>query len=182
MYTGTNPSALRSRNEIVPAFFNLLSDYSFEEITIKQIMDATGLSRQTFYQIFTDKEEILEYYLDTLFGEFMTHVKQYEVKNLCHAAKIFFAFFQEYKEIFSLIIKNGKSGVLQRKCSEYLQKSEYIRYDLHGVESDWDREYATTFVISGMVSMLEKWILSPESEKQGATELAKLVCRITGTD
>lgn len=182
MYTGSNPSALRSRNEIVPAFFNLLSDYSFEEITIKQIMDATGLSRQTFYQIFADKEEILEFYLDTLFEKFIAHTKQYEVKNLCDAAKIFFAFFQEYKEIFSLIIKNGKSCVLQRKCREYLQKSQYIHYDLHGVESDWDREYATTFVISGMVAMLEQWIRSPQSAKSGAKELALLVCRITGTE
>ena len=48
MYTGTNPSALRSRKEIVQAFLSLLSDHSLEEITIKQIMDVTGLSRQTF--------------------------------------------------------------------------------------------------------------------------------------
>ncbi|MDO5423674.1 MAG: TetR/AcrR family transcriptional regulator [Eubacteriales bacterium] len=94
MYTGTNPSALRSRKEIVQAFLSLLSDYSFEEITIKQIMDATGLSRQTFYQIFSDKEEILEYYLDTIFEEFITHTEQHEVRNLCDAAKLFLYFFK----------------------------------------------------------------------------------------
>lgn len=182
MYTGTNPSAIRSRNEIVPAFFDLLSDYSFEEITVKQIMDATGLSRQTFYQIFSHKEEILEYYLDTLFEEFITHTEQHEVKNLCDAAKLFFAFFKEYKQIFGLIVKNGKSCVLQRKCREYLQKSRYIHYDLHGVQSACDQEYATTFVISGMVAMLEQWIRSSESDTLDPQQLAKLVCRITGTE
>lgn len=182
MYTGSNPSALRSRKEIVQAFLNLLSEYSFEEITVKQIMDMTGLSRQTFYQIFADKEEILEYYLDTIFEEFITHTEQHEIRNLCDAAKLFFAFFQEYKKIFGLIIQNGKSCVMQRKCREYLKKSQYIHYDLHGVQTEQEAEYAATFVISGMVAMLEQWVRSSNSSQSEAQELALLVCRITGTE
>lgn len=182
MYTGRNPSALRSRREIVQAFLSLLSDASFEEITIKQIMEATDLSRQTFYQIFADKEEILEYYLDTIFEEFITHTEQREVKNLCDAAKLFFGFFQGYKQIFGLIIQNGKSCVMQRKCREYLQKSRYIHYDLHGAQTEQEREYAATFVISGMVAMLEQWAKSTEPEQISTEELALLVCRITGVE
>lgn len=182
MYTGSNPSALRSRKEIVQAFLSLLSNYDMEEITIKQIMDMTGLSRQTFYQIFADKEEILEYYLDTLFEEFITHTEQHEVRDLCDAAKLFFSFFQEYKQIFGLIIQNGKSCVMQRKCREYLQKSQYIHYDLHGVQTEQEREYATTFVISGMVAMLEQWVKSTEPTQISAKELSLLVCHITGTN
>mgnify|MGYP000072671706 CR=1 FL=1 len=52
MYQGNNPSALRSREEIVNAFMTLLQHSSIDRITIKQIMDTAGLSRQTFYQIF----------------------------------------------------------------------------------------------------------------------------------
>lgn len=81
-----------------------------------------------------------------------------------------------------MIIQNGKSCVMQRKCREYLQKSQYIHYDLHGVQTEQEREYATTFVISGMVAMLEQWVRSPESVQAGAQELALLVCRITGTE
>lgn len=182
MYTGTNPSALRSRKEIVETFLSLLSNHSFEEITVKQIMDATGLSRQTFYQIFADKEEILEYYLDTIFEEFITHTEHQKVTNLCDAAKLFFAFFLKYKQIFGLIIQNGKSCIMQRKCREYLQKDQYIHYDLHGVRTDQEAEYATTFVISGMVAMLEQWIRSSEPVQIDALELALLVCRITKTE
>jgi len=182
MYSGSNPSALRSRREIVQAFLNLLSKYSLEEITIKQIMDMTGLSRQTFYQIFRDKEEILEHYLDTLFEDFITHTEQHEIKNLCDAAKIFFAFFQKYKQVFGLIIQNGKSCVMQRKCREYLQENRYIHCDLQGVQTKQEQEYATTFIISGMVAILEQWVRSPEPVSISAPELALLVCRITGTE
>jgi len=182
MYSGSNPSALRSRKEIVQAFLSLLSEYSLEDITIKQIMDMTGLSRQTFYQIFRDKEEILEYYLDTLFEDFITHSEWHEIKNLCDAAKLFFDFFQKYKQVFGLIIQNGKSCVMQRKCREYLQENQYIHCDLPGVQTKLEQEYAMTFVISGMVAMLEQWVCSPEAASISAQELALLVCRITGAE
>ncbi len=182
MYTGKNPSALRSRREILQAFLSLLSEHPLEEISIKQIMDMTGLSRQTFYQILADKEEILEYYLDTLFEEFITHSEQHEITTLCDAAKLFFSFFQEYQQIFGLIIKNGKSCVMQRKCREYLQKSKYIHYDLRGAQTQQELDYATTFVISGMVAVLEQWARSEEPAPMKAQDLALLVCHITGTE
>lgn len=181
MYQGNNPSALRSRGEIVRAFLSLLDTAPLEQISIKQIMDKSGYSRQTFYQIFNSKEEILEHYLDTVFGEFIAHSKQHTVENLCDAAKLFFSFFEAYKKELALMIKSGKSCVVQRKCREYLHKDEYIHYALHGVETQQQQEYATTFVISGMVAMLEQWLREDASDPIDAYQLALLVCHITGT-
>lgn len=182
MYQGINPSAIRSREEIIRAFFSLLQNNSLEEISIKQIMGATDLSRQTFYQIFNSKDEILEYYLDTVFESFITHSERHTVNNLCDAAKLFFSFFEKYEDTLRLIVYNGKSGVLQRKCREYLQKGKYISYSLHGVQTQQEQEYATTFVISGMVAMLEQWLRETGETPMDTEHLAKLICRITGSD
>lgn len=181
MYTGNNPSALRSRREIVQVFLQLLQTTPLESISIKQLMEMTELSRQTFYQIFKDKEEILEFYLDTVFEEFISVSQTYEIDSLCDAAKIFFSFFENYQSTFALIIQNGKSCVMQRKCREYLQQNQYIHYHLHGVQTKFEQEYATTFVISGIVAMLEQWIRLPENDRPDTHELSLLVCRITGT-
>lgn len=181
MYQGNNPSAIRSRNEIIKTFLLLLKDTPLEEISIKQIMDATDLSRQTFYQIFNSKEEILEFYLDAVFEKFIAHSSQHTVSSLCDAAKLFFAFFEEYKDILRLIIQNGKSCVVQRKCREYLQKDSYIHYALRGVNTRSEQRYATTFVISGMVAMLEQWLREDNGADINPQQLALLICRITGT-
>jgi len=181
MYQGTNPSALRSREEIVRSFFHLLQSTPLEEISVKQIMNSTDLTRQTFYQIFDSKEEILEYYLDTVFEKFITHFQTHTIHNLCDAAKLFFAFFEAYRKTLGLIIQNGKSCVVQRKCREYLQKNKYIDYTLKGVRSPAEQEYATTFVISGMVAMLEQWIREQSDASLDAQQLADLVCRISET-
>lgn len=180
MYKGNNPAALRSREEIVAAFLSLLQSAPFDEISVKQIMLETRLTRQTFYQIFSDKDEILEYYLETIFESFIRHASSCEIHTLCDAAKVFFCFFAEYKEIFALIIRNGKSCVIQRKCREFLLENQYIRYDMDGVHSEGERRLATTFVISGIVAMLEHWIRDEEMQHYGEEELARLVCRITG--
>lgn len=181
MYTGSNPSALRSREFIVQSFMRLAETMPIADISIKQIMDGSELSRQTFYQIFETKEEIMEYRMDCMFGEFMEGMKSCTISNLCDTAKLFFAFFEQQKPFIQMMVRNGKGCVLQRKCREYLQKDEYIGYRQEGVYTDEEKEYAMTFIISGMVGMLEQWFKA-ESPETNAQKLARLVCRITNTE
>lgn len=181
MYTGNNPSALRSREFIVQSFMRLAEAMPVAEISIKQIMDESELSRQTFYQIFNTKEEMMEYCMDRMFGDFMEGMKSCAISNLCDTAKLFFAFFEQQKPFLQMMVRNGKGCVLQRKCREYLQKEEYIRYRQEGVRTDEEKEYAMTFIISGMVGMLEQWF-GAESPETDAQKLARLVCRITNTE
>jgi len=182
MYRGNNPAAIRSRNEILQGFFSLLEKKPLDEISVKQLMLETQLTRQTFYQIFASKEEILEYYLETVFEKFISHASTCEIHNLCDAAKVFFHFFGEYRDKLMLIIRNGKSCVIQRKCREFLQNSNFIRYELKCVDGELEQQLATTFIVSGIVAMLEQWIREEEMQKLEIDALARLVCRITGAE
>ena len=179
MYQGNNPSAIRSRNEIVKSFLSLLATHDLESVSIKRIMDGIDLSRQTFYQIFNSKKDITEYYLDELFGSFIAHSHDKSINSLCDAAKLFFSFFADYRDTLALCIRNGKSCVVQRKCREHLRKEHYVHYALSGVRTAREQSYATTFAISGMVAMLEQWILEQDGD-MSVQELALLICRITG--
>jgi len=88
-YRGANPSALRSRGEITATFMKLLETRSLADLSVKQIMDATDLTRQTYYQIFDSKEDILEYYLDSVLDELIRQSRQHVINDLCAAAKVF---------------------------------------------------------------------------------------------
>ena len=178
MYQGNNPCAIRSRCEIVKAFMSLLSEKDFDDIGIKEIMAQASLSRQTFYQIFDSKEEILQFYLDSIFSDFMEELKKNDVACLCDTAKVFFSFFENYRECLSLIIKKGKSAVILEKCREYLYKYNESKTILPGISDSTEREYALTFVVSGMVAMLENW-LNKEEQTLSSSQMADLVCKIT---
>lgn len=51
--------------QIVGACDKLLKDMSFEELTVKDIVEVLGISRPTFYRYFTDKYEIAQWFWDS---------------------------------------------------------------------------------------------------------------------
>lgn len=61
MYQGRNPIAKRSQNWLAEAFLQLLKIKPYAQINIKDICIRANLSRQTFYQLFSGKEEVARY-------------------------------------------------------------------------------------------------------------------------
>jgi len=59
---------------------------------------------------------------------------------------------------------------------------EYIRHDLRGAATAAEQDYAATFVISGMVAMMEQRLREDDSSAPESPELAGLVCSITGSE
>lgn len=182
MYRGKNPSALRSQDCIIQTCMRLMEVMPIQQITILQIMQESDLSRQTFYQLFDSKDEILECYLDRIFIEYMEEISFDTVNDLCGAAKIFFKFFDQQKPFVRLLIQNEKTYILQRKCRKYLQDDNYINYQPDFIRSEKERDFIINFVISGMVGMLVQWLEMETGLKPDAEELALLVCRITGSE
>lgn len=49
-----------ARDIIIDAFIELLSQYSMDKVTVNDIVKKSGVSRQTFYNYFSDKFELLQ--------------------------------------------------------------------------------------------------------------------------
>lgn len=103
MYTGTNPSALRSREWLTNAFMSLLASKKYEEITIKEICREADLSRQTFYQSFDSKDEVVEYQFLRLFSEFREECGSFTDISLADLSLRFFSFFGKHSEFIRVI-------------------------------------------------------------------------------
>ena len=50
----------RTKREILATFFEVLRSTPFEKITVKQLCEHAQISRQTFYQYFRDKYDVVE--------------------------------------------------------------------------------------------------------------------------
>ncbi len=55
-----NKEYLKAEEAILQAFFTLLEDFSFDQITVSQIIDTANINRSTFYRHYQDKYDILE--------------------------------------------------------------------------------------------------------------------------
>ena len=57
--------AVNLKNIIANSLLSLNESQSLDSITIKQILEDTGISRQTFYNHFVDKNDLIQSIYDT---------------------------------------------------------------------------------------------------------------------
>ena len=70
-------SQLRTAKEsIIEAFLQLISDKSFQNLSVKEIVQKAQISRSTFYLHFTDKYELIEGVRKTLNERFLSFYTQ----------------------------------------------------------------------------------------------------------
>ena len=63
MYCGSNKTALASQRQISDAMMRLIQENPFAQITVSELCKAAGISRQTFYTLFTSRENVMVFTL-----------------------------------------------------------------------------------------------------------------------
>lgn len=154
MYTGSNPSALRSRKWLHDALLQLLKIKKYHQISIKDICTQADLSRQTFYQIFHSKDEIMEYHFSILFAEFIKCCEQYQDITIYNISHCFFDFFYTHQEFIKILIENNLTSLLEFQFEYYLQKIEFFRRYEAGEENT---DYTVSFISGALTQMLIHW-------------------------
>jgi len=64
-----DPRITRTRNLILGAFMELLSDKGFQAMTVQDVTEKAGINRATFYDRFTDKYALLDYSINQMFRQ-----------------------------------------------------------------------------------------------------------------
>lgn len=64
-----DPRVKRTRNLILEAFFDLLSEKKFESISVQDVTTKAQINRATFYAHFQDKYELLDYSINQIFRQ-----------------------------------------------------------------------------------------------------------------
>ena len=117
---------------------------------------STSCPRQTFYQLFESKQEILEYHLDSLFSGFLREIEHSRAISFHDLATIYFKFFMRNSDFVRHLVENNLTGILNERFAMYLPRIPAIAKQDHGIESNLD--YAFEFMSSGLVGVLVYWI------------------------
>ena len=177
MYQGHNPTAIRSQRAMAEALFELMEKGAYEKITVTGICRQAGCSRQTFYQLFACKEDIIKFVLNSSFDKILCEMDKEETRELKYAVRIFLHNVMEIEKQGMLIIKNGLSHLLFEEMLKAVQAA------LEGSIKDQPKEtlsYASAFLAGAMGSTAMHWLKS--DYKMGEEELAELICRMFGTN
>ncbi|HUM84835.1 MAG TPA: TetR/AcrR family transcriptional regulator [Lachnospiraceae bacterium] len=151
MYTGTNPTAVRSQNTFTAAVLEMMKSTAFSKITVKAICEKAQLSRQTFYEFFDSKEDVIRQII---------HEKLF---NLPEPAPVFTKAVIEnyfYSHIYGnraflrLLAKNNLEFLLSGELSASL---EDVEKQLDPGEDKNVRKIATAFLTSALTGSFLVW-------------------------
>ena len=102
-------SSLITKKRITKAFRDLLATREFDKISIVDIMESAGIRRQTFYNHFLDKYELLDWIFENDLTEYITNNLDF-ISGQKLLQELFFYFEQErdfYIQLFDIQGQNN---------------------------------------------------------------------------
>lgn len=154
MYEGKNPSALRSMEWIRLALLALLEEKKYAQISIKEICARADLSRQTFYQMFASKDEVMQYHFRILFQRFAQECDSFQQITIGGIAERFFTFFHGEERFVRTLIANNLVYLMEQQFELYLGKIALF-HDVNVREAHGD--YTTAYIAGALTQILVHW-------------------------
>lgn len=107
MYQGGNPAAIRSQEWLCDALLALLQKKPYAIISVKELCEKAGVSRQTFYQLFGDKSEIVHFYFERMFHGYLNAMKSSSLLTMTELIWQFYSMVEAHEKELLLLLKNG---------------------------------------------------------------------------
>lgn len=168
---GNNTRNKRVRVQIVDAFFALLKEEKFSEISITDLVTVARVSRMSYYRNFDSKEQIIEEYIASLYHAMVgdraaapsqsimgKEMLQAEFSRSLEVAR------KEKARILSLINAGFSSTFLE-------MMNVYLEERLGGMPATSTKRFGLYFISGAMFNVLVQWLVGGCVEPSG--ELAE---------
>lgn len=118
MYHGKNPTALQSQQWLADSLTGLMMEKPYSQITILDICKKADLSRQTFYNFFNTKEEILRYCLRQKYEEQFSKYKRQSAISIDEIVNAFSVVLAENRTLLAKMLENSLDGIISDEISK----------------------------------------------------------------
>ncbi len=151
--------AEQSRQKIIRALLTVMEQYDYKEITVTQIAQEAGLSRKTFYRLFSDKDEILSLLFDGSFHVFFGQVKVRRTAHYWEVVQHFFYFWEERRDLLFLLQRNHLlAWVLEQSYQYSMEIFTFVRSKETADSFGPLLPYMLAYSVGGMHCMLFQWV------------------------
>lgn len=157
----------------VEAFMTLSENKPIEKITIQELANRAGYNRTTFYEYFKDINQLLSY----IENEMILFIKRFIVQRIgmIPPEEMFIALFTDMyskrHKYIKLLFGTKNYNQFSHKLKEILIPA--FANQLHLSAKEKRIEYILDFYLSGIISMIARWITS--EDEMSLEEFAKVV-------
>ncbi len=149
-----------TRSTLIDTFIKLSEKKSVNKISVSEICNVAGYNRSTFYQYFTDTHHLLSCIEDDL----LLYIKNTVINQIgeSHPEHLFVELFikinAEKRNTLKLLLDNNLNNGFPAKLKESLIPLFAAQMNLS--LDDAQTIYKLDFYLSGIISVLSRWITS----------------------
>jgi len=152
----------KTKKAIRDAFLTLLSEKNINKITVAEISQLADLGRGTFYLHYKDIYDLYEKIEDDFYSEIEQFFDQSysddQSADLMYLTHMITDFMASNKDVFLLLSGSESNGRVLRQLKELIIKKTIWKES--GQNSSDYLAVKFVFVISGVVGVLEEWLLN----------------------
>ena len=162
----------KSRYRLARSMKEGMNHASVESITVKQITENCGLTRQTFYRNFLDKYDLINWYFDKLLTKSFEHMGQ--GKTIYEALVKKFTYIQEEQTFFATAFRYDSQNSLREHDFELiLAFYEKLIKEKTGRMPEEQVHFLLEMYCQSSIYMTVQWVLG--EVKITPEELARIV-------
>ena len=178
----TEGSTKRQR-EIELTLLRLMSERRYEDISVIELCDASGVPRKAFYRYFDNKDAALQGLIDHTLEEYERFTQSMprteKPRRLSGDLERFFLFWTKQRELLTAIDRNNlfvnlMNSSLRFPINDITSMRKFLPYD-----SEWMRSQVFSFAICGLMFIMLEWFRRDFQES--VHDMAKMACRTLST-
>ena len=169
MYDGINPKSLFSTKLITEGFLKELQKNPYDQIHVRDLCRTADVSRQTFYNIFQTKEDVLRKCIDGIFDDISARRSAKGFPDAKQSIHIFVETFYENRAFMDLLIRDHLENIL----------AEEFVYAISGLSQIGEPrpqthlDYHFAYYAGGLTSVLIHWM--QDADRVSSDELIDLL-------
>lgn len=155
----------KTKNAFHLAFFSLLQEKTFEEMTISMICLQAKINRGTFYRHYETKEALFEEIMEQISDDLIqAYYEPYEVNPKLTPATLdytsigIFQHIQDYKDFYRIVF--GKDSTI-RLHSIFYEKFKELMLDIIAFQTDenlLNAELSASYHAYAIIGMIVEWV------------------------
>lgn len=157
MYCGSNKTALQSQRQIARAMMTLIREKPYAQITISELCKMAGISRQTFYSLFTSRENVMVFTLQAGERDIPEITPPERSNDRAESLRWLCRGYSEYilqnRELIKLLVDNRIDYLLYDSFFEVMNDCDCF---LAGAEPCL-RSYAASFYAGGIACVARRY-------------------------
>ncbi|MBP3869578.1 MAG: TetR/AcrR family transcriptional regulator [Faecalicoccus sp.] len=166
MYCGSNKTALTSQEQIADALLRLMSEKPFVEISVSELCKEAGISRQTFYTLFSYRENVV---LFTLSERHCCKAPAFhkEPSYLRQFSENYADYIYENRDFLALLVQNNITYLFYNSVYDSLTNCDCFI----SAASEKEKVYKANYIAGALTGIVKSFVRYPDTSKQSLTEI-----------